>query len=191
MSEARSPITSTATLLDFFRQELELAGRMLGVQTSDETRAYVIHMLDGYTRTTPTNTAQLGFDRAAALMLSDAVYSAGEHRIEAYRQLGDACLYNCGFFLARLTRRHMRVEYYQQIGRAAYDRLSALFAAKPGGDLFGAIFDELAAQFEVMTKVLQQMSASFSPQGRAQQALLQHAEQHAWVLSAPTDKLKL
>lgn len=194
MSQEKSPITNTATLLDFFRQELEAASLELGVKTTEETQAYLIHMLDGYTKPQHDRLGQLGFERAAALMLSDAVYSQGERRIEAYRQLGDACLYNCGFFQERLTRRHLRVEYYHQVGRTAYRRLAELMGLKPNGDLFHHIFGELAMQFELLAKALRQMASSFTSDGRAKlmwervqqehpQALLSMAPLHLHKLS--------
>lgn len=178
MSQDKSTITNASTLLDFFRQELEAASHELGVKTTDETQAYLIHMLDGYTKPEQSRLGQLGFERAAALMLSDAVYSEGERRIEAYRQLGDACLYNCGFFQERLTRRHLRVEYYQQVGRTAYKRLAELMGLKRHGGLFHHIFDELAMQFELLTQALRQMASTFTSDGRARQLWERIRQEH-------------
>ena len=184
MTTTPPPILSATSLKDFFREELQAALERLGLKASDDAQAYLVYLLDGYTRLRPEQHAQLGFERAAALMLSDAVFSAGEHRLEAYRQLGDACLYNCGFFEARLTRRHMRPEYYHQVGRTAYTRLGELMSFKPQGQTLGQIFEELASKFEALTYALSQMASSLSAQGRQRALWDQIAQEYPGLASA-------
>jgi hypothetical protein len=76
-------------------------------------------------------------------------------RFHAYRQLGDVSLVVSGFFTPHIERERslVGVDYYVQMGSAAYD--SAATLAKPEG--FGDLLSELAAKFrrlvEVMTRV--------------------------------------
>lgn len=144
-------------LLAYFHEAFAQAAEETGVETSESTQAYIIHMLDGFTRLTPEASDELGFTRPAVIMLSDAVYSGGEQRIEAYRRLGDACLYNCAFFSRRLTRRGLKASYYEQVGRTAYKDLGHLMRGKRTGGIFTQIFGELADTFDGVVATLRRM----------------------------------
>lgn len=151
-------------LLAYFHEAFAEAAEETGVETSEFTRAYIIHMLDGFTRLTPEMSDELGFERPAAVMLSDAVYSGADERIEAYRRLGDACLYNCGFFAKRLTRRGLKASYYERIGRTAYRDLGHLMRGKRTGDgVFTQIFGELADTFDGVVATLRRMGHRREP----------------------------
>lgn len=139
-------IEQVASLLEFFRAELTLAFEQIGVETSEETEAYLVHLLDGYMRL-DGKADELGFDKPAAMLLEEAMHSAGDRRIEIYRRLGDASLYNCGFFEERLARR-VGPAYYQRIGRAAYKSLEEMMCFKQPGGVFHAIYTELAEKFD-------------------------------------------
>lgn len=150
-------IEQVTSLVEFFRDELILAFERTGVETSEETEAYLVHMLDGYMRLDPESADEVGFDRPAALLLEEAMYSAGERRIEIYRRLGDASLYNCGFFSERLTRR-VSPAYYQRMGQAAYKSLEELMLFKQPGGIFHAIYNELALKFDQIVDAFKVLS---------------------------------
>ena len=176
-----SPIAAATNLMDYFRQELQRAFTMLGLQPRVETEAYLVQLLEGMTRLKPGDASALGFERPAALMLGDAVFSGAEHRVEAYRKLGDACLINCGLFAARLTRRHVSERYYHQLGREAYERVGAMMERKQPGGVFSLIFDELAQQFEGAVLAVRQLTQPGHGWDDAQLAL----ERLAWGMVIP------
>ena len=80
--------------------------------------------------------------------------SPGERRLEAYRRLGDASLFNCGFFSEHLTRRTVGAGYYRQVGQVAYKSLSDLMVSKDSGGIFQQIYRELAGRFDGFVEVL-------------------------------------
>ena len=147
---------STSSLTEFFAEELDNELARLGLDVNDETRAYLTHLLDDWTRLTPAQEQELGFQRPAALMLSDALEARPGTRIEAYRKLGDACLYNCGFFRARLTRRSISASYYEQMGQGAYHRVADLLAWQ--SNALGQLFVELARSFEGLVRALRRLA---------------------------------
>ncbi len=172
MSHDSPWIDPVDNLLAYFHEEFSQAAQETGVETSEFTRAYIIHMLDGFTRLTPEMSEELGFTRPAAVMLSDAAYSGGEQRIEAYRRLGDACLYNCGFFAKRLTRRGIKASYYERIGRSAYQDLGHLMRGKRTGGVFTQIFGELADTFDGVVATLRRMGRTRDQEARASSVIL-------------------
>lgn len=154
-------IEQVGSLLEFFREELTLAFEHTGVETSEETEAYLVHLLDGYMRIDPESADELGFDKPAAVLLEEAMYSAGERRIEIYRRLGDASLYNCGFFSERLNRR-VGPAYYRRLGRTAYQSLGDMMGYKQPGGVFQAIYDELATKFDNIVDAFRMLSGTGS-----------------------------
>jgi hypothetical protein len=152
-------IEQVASLLEFFRDELTLAFEHTGVETSEETEAYLVHLLDGYMRLDPDSAEEVGFDKPAAVLLEEAMYSAGDRRIEIYRRLGDASLYNCGFFAERLNRR-VGPSYYRRLGRTAYQSLGDMMGFKQPGGVFQAIYDELAAKFDNIVDAFRMLSGT-------------------------------
>ncbi len=146
MSEAH--IEKFNSLLEFFHDELSIALKETGAQTSEETEAYLVHLLDGYAKLSPETRDHIGFDKPAAQILDEAIHSDGERRIEIYRALGDASLYSCGFFEARLARRSLSPSYYRRVGRTAYSSLTDMMEFKQPGGIFEYIFRELSAKFD-------------------------------------------
>ena len=156
MSERTYPlIDPSANLLSFFRGELTRACAAINLQITQEVEAYLVHLLDGFVRLKPEHHDHLGFHRPAALLLGEAAHTGSDRRVEAYRQLGDTCLYNCGFFEGHLTRRGVRPEYYHAIGATAYTRLADWMAFRQPGGVLASIFGELARKFDVLTRALQ------------------------------------
>ena len=157
MSDAHS-IEKVTSLLAFFHEELSLALKETGVETSEETEAYLVHLLEGYATLTPQQAEDVGFERPAAQILEEAVNSDGERRMELYRRLGDASLYSCGFFEARLARRSLSPTYYRKVGRTAYGSLTDMMTFKQPGGVFEFIFRELTAKFDEVVEAFRLVS---------------------------------
>lgn len=153
MKESQESIQCTSNLVNYFREELRLAFQRLGLRSSEHTEAYLVYLLENFVRFDPSLRQEVGFQKAAALLLCEAMSAPGEQRIEAYRRLGDASLFNCGFFDAHLVRRGVvSSRYYRDVGRIAYSQLSDLMLLKPTGKVFQQIYEELAAHFDAFVE---------------------------------------
>jgi hypothetical protein len=149
MTDSYTPkIEPVESLLGFFREELVAALDAQGVETSEETEAYLVHLLESYSRVDASKAEEVGFSKPAALLLEEAMHRSGEQRIEAYRRLGDAALYSCGFFEAHLERRGVGGDYYRRVGRTAYSSLTDWMNLKQPGGIFELIYRELTAKFD-------------------------------------------
>lgn len=157
MSETPA-IAEFTSLMEFFREELGYAFKQTGTTTSEETEAYLVHMLDGFGKLTPEMAPDLGFDRPAAYILQEAMNADGDRRIEIYRRLGDVSLYSCGFFEAKLQRSSVGTAYYHNMGRTAYGSLSTMMAFKQPGGAFDGIFKELSQKFDEVVSALRYLS---------------------------------
>lgn len=145
------------SLFEFFRSELNSAFDKLGLTTGDETEKYLVNLLENFVRLDNTNAEDIGFDQPAAYLLGDALNEGGDRRIEAYRRLGDASLFSCGFFEDHLEHRKevVPLEYYRDMGRSAYSNLESLMKHKAPGGAFHRIYDELTAKFDTFVEAFQ------------------------------------
>lgn len=164
MSDSHHSIHKVANLLGFFRTELVEAFEKLELTTSPETQTYLIHMLQGYARLDTQSAQELGFYKPAAMLLGEAMNSVGDRRIEAYRRLGDASLFSCGFFGKRLARAPVSADYYHKVGRTAYSNLGDLMEFKQPGGTFYVIFSELAQKFDKIVDALRHLSKTEHPE---------------------------
>ena len=154
MTDSQHSIQQVVNLLQFFRSELGNAFDKLGLTTTEETQTYLIHLLEDYVRLDEKKRQDLGFEKPAAFLLADALHTGGDRRIEAYRRLGDASLFSCGFFEEHLDRANslVPIDYYRDMGRNAYSNLQTLMKFKAPGGAFHVIFDELTRKFDTVVE---------------------------------------
>lgn len=154
MTDSQQSIQQVANLFHYFRSELVGAFDKLGLTTAEATETYLVHLLEGFVRLDEEKAKDLGFERPAALLFGEALNSAGDRRIEAYRRLGDASLFCCGFFEAYLNRPRslVDVDYYRRMGQNAYHSLQSLMEFKAPGGAFHIIFDELSDKFDTVVE---------------------------------------
>lgn len=153
-------------LTAFFAEQLTRAFDLLRLSPTHETLSYLLFLLERHVKLDHDDEEekrQLGFERPAAFMLGDAVEAPPSHRIEAYRKLGDACLYNCGFFDARITRRAVSASYYKRMGKDAYASVADLVQRSPGQSSLRQIFAELAEKFEGIVAAFKHLATGKDP----------------------------
>ena len=149
-------------LFDFFHEHVELAAR--GQEVSQDGVFYLSNLLVERGRVPEAPPA----DTLVELQL-EALHASRAKAISVWRELGDMALHVAGFFRGSLERRSVSPGYYEQMGAAAYGRLSTMLA-QPGGQLVGggrgidAIFAELSQHFarccQILRDVRQALQAS-------------------------------
>lgn len=162
MTDSHHSIQQVDDLFQFFRSELSEAFDKLGLTPREETQTYLVHLLESFARLDERSREALGFQRPAAFILGDALQSDGDRRIEAYRRLGDASLFSCGFFREYLDRNRsvVAVDYYRSMGRNAYAHLESLMQFKAPGGAFHVIYDELTDQFDTIVEAFRVLAGS-------------------------------
>ena len=162
MTDSHHSIHQVDDLFEFFRSELSAAFDKLGLAPRQETQTYLVHLLEGFARLDERSREALGFHKPAAFILGDALQSAGDRRIEAYRRLGDASLFSCGFFEEYLDRSRsiVPVDYYRSMGRNAYSHLESLMQFKAPGGAFHLIYDELTDKFDTIVEAFRLLAGS-------------------------------
>ncbi len=80
--------------------------------------------------------------------------SSGQVRVARLREVGDQCLLYSGLFPKRAERKLVRVSYFVDLGRSAYDELAHALARRSA-----EMYELLSAAFVVLMEVLQAMRA--------------------------------
>ena len=144
-------------LFDFFHNEVDAATDATGSEVSEEGVFYLTNLLVEQGRAVsargPSTLAELHIRAAKASRAT---------QIHNYRTLGDRALYVTGFFPESLSRKTVRASYYEDMGRAAYDRLAGLLGCEPSADEsghkgLGEIFAELSMSFHTCIEVLREV----------------------------------
>jgi hypothetical protein len=95
-----------------------------------------------------------------ALMLADASDAPSlEARNFALQRIGDVALFISGFFADGLASRAVDLDYYIHMGGSAYGSLSEEGRSTFRGRAFAETYSELAAKFQVLVDVLNEMRA--------------------------------
>ncbi len=181
MSSSHGTIQTVENVLEYFREELLTAFEDLDLEASHETEAYLVHLLEGFTRLSPESSQEVGFDKPAAFLLGEAMNTPGGQRIEKYRRLGDASLFNCGFFEGYISRRLVDAEYYQDVGRSSYARLTDLVSNRAPSSVFASVYEELTRNFDGMVEAFKHLGRSLSSDGmKVSRETVEIWDQQAW-----------
>jgi len=117
-----------------------------GVSLDEELESYLVFLLMRYTGKP---------ELAAKVMALDYLHgaqTAGSERREKMRDVGDQCLLYSGLFPKRAEKRRVRVSYYVDLGRTAYQNVAEAAQAA-----MAEMFTHLAESFVAMMDTLQAM----------------------------------
>ena len=134
--------TGTAEWQRLVREAEDRAAREL----DEELESYLVMLLGHSLREVD------GLSRVVALDYLQSLGADGRDRAAGLRDVGDRCLLTAGLFPHRAERRLVRISYFVDVGRSAYDQVAAQLS-RATADLFR----HLAAAFVPLMEVLQAM----------------------------------
>jgi hypothetical protein len=158
--ENRSLLAVTS-LREFFHDSVQTALRQQRVAVDDHTEHYVVNVLTMFARSeelfekTPEGVRL----RPLAHMLAEASEApTTQRRDETLRRLGDVSLFVAGFFAQSFARKLVDVDYHIAMGGRAYGTLAESMRGSLRGQVFAAVFMELAQKFQRLVDVLNEVS---------------------------------
>lgn len=148
-------------LQDYFRTSIDSVIVKQGVDVDPHAAHYVVNLLTLFSRSDefyePGDDYSL--HKPLALMLADAVDAATlERRNYALQRIGDVALFVAGFFADSLMTKAVDLDYYIHMGGNAYGSLSEEVRGTFRGNAFAPIYRELAAKFQVLVDILNEIS---------------------------------
>jgi hypothetical protein len=124
------------------------------VQPSPMAIAYLIELLDSRVRTAAPPADEAAEESTLAEALLAARLQAGIPRLRRLRNLGDRALFVAGFFGDSLSRSVVDIDYYGDVGRAAYANLAESLGRQVREKAWTGLYLELAQRFDEFVDVL-------------------------------------
>ncbi len=155
-------IRRVASLQEFFKDSVAEAMEKNGVAAGDHTAYYVVNLLTLFARSDSAFGNEPGprFQPLALLLADAAARDDARERNLVLQRVGDIALFVAGFFGDGFARKPVDVDYYIDIGGAAYGSLSSNVRGTVRGRAFGGVFAELAAKFRDFVDVLAEIRDS-------------------------------
>jgi len=165
VSESSSSI-AVMNLREFFHESVQQALHQQHVKVEDQTEHYVVNVLTTFARSDALyehngEGTQL---KPLAMMLADAVAApTTEQRQHTLQRLGDVSLFIAGFFAHSFARKLVDVDYHIAMGGRAYGALADSMRSRARGQVFSAVFAELAHKFQRLVDVLNDVAEMARP----------------------------
>lgn len=156
-------VLTVRNLTEYFRDSIENVIARQRVNVDPHAAHYVVNLLTLFSRS-----EELYEERGdsyglppLALMLVDAVdASSAKERSVSLQRIGDVALFVSGFFADGLADHAVDMDYYIYMGENAYGVLSEEIRGTSRGDAFADIYRELAAKFQILVDVLNEVRDS-------------------------------
>lgn len=162
-----SELLETRDIRSFFNKSLIDGIDRRNMEVRDDTVAYLTNLLTTFVRSdrlydwTPEGPALTPL----AMMYGEVVNTPSSlQKQKILQRLGDVALFVAGLFAESFQRKCYDVDYYIDMGGAAYGTLSESMECRPSGPLGALMFAELSASFAAFVQVLGEISDSTNPQ---------------------------
>jgi hypothetical protein len=158
-TEPNDRVLAVSSLREYFHDALQQALAHQHVAVEDQTEHYVVNLLTIFARSeqlfeqTPDGVRL----RPLVRMLSDALEAPTlVERDRHLQRLGDVSLFISGFLAHGFARKLIDIDYHIAMGGRAYGTLAT--AARGRRATLGRVFGELAAKFQPIVDVLNEIS---------------------------------
>ncbi len=117
---------------------------------NENTESYLVFLLMRYSQT-----ARL-MESVVSMDFLDSMNSSGRRQIELLRDVGDKSLLLCGLFPGMADRHHVKLDYFSDMGQAAY-----LTAGELQDSALAELYFQLSNQFITLQQILQAMRSDY------------------------------
>lgn len=159
MSSGQSPLKLFTQPQEYFYELFSAALSRSKLKPQPETEVYLLHLLNQFISTDALYSRGKDGEykeEPLALLIKDALEAPEPSAQRSlFRHVGDVSLYRAGFFQASLNRKLVDLDYYIDMGGAAY-RQVAIRADEVDRK---KVFEELADRFSAFVDVLAEMSS--------------------------------
>jgi hypothetical protein len=154
-------VVRVRNLQEYFHDSIHDVVARQRVEIDPHAAHYVVNLLTIFSRSNELyeqHAEHYGL-RPLALMLAEAAETERpDQRSYLLQRIGDVALFISGFFSDGLAGKAVDVDYYIYMGGNAYDSLSEEIRGTFRGRAFAPVYKELAAKFQVLVDVLNEMA---------------------------------
>ena len=117
---------------------------------NENTESYLVFLLMRFSQTTRLMESVVAVDFLASM------HSSGRRQVELLRDVGDKSLLLCGLFPGMAEKHHVKLDYFRDMGQAAY-----LTAGELQENTLAELYFQLSNQFTTMQQILQAMRGDY------------------------------
>jgi len=151
-----STVIVSANLGEFFRDEVEIAKKSIGVELCEHTEYYVVNLLRHYCR--PGENVSFPGDEPLALLYKRGVEAEELDKIQIFKNLGDVSLYAAGFFTDFIESSAVDMDYYISMGGGAYGSLSDIVSQQRGQSVAAEVYGRLSEKFAELVELIMEVA---------------------------------
>lgn len=118
----------------------------------ENTESYLVFLLMRYSQNSKL------IESIVALDFLESAHASRHRQVELLRDIGDKSLLFCGLFPGLARKRHVSIDYFCDMGQAAYLSAGAL-----GLGQFTELFQVLGSKFRSLKEILQAMRGESGP----------------------------
>jgi hypothetical protein len=142
---------------EYFQDSVQTVLAQQRVKIADDTLVYLVNLLTGYLR------AEALYDdtpdgrqiKPLVRLLAEALEApSAQDTNRALQRLGDVALFISGLYATSLERGLVNIDYYIAMGGNAYRSLAGMLRGTFRGQVFIAVYSELAEKFPQLVDVL-------------------------------------
>lgn len=146
----------------FFGEVIRETMERTAVSASPHCERYLVELLVDFGR---PGAALASLDKPFGVAFLEAARASGPQQFEKLRVIGDSALYHSSFFADSFRRRGVELRFVTGLGAAAYDRAASTLTSLSLEGKRCDIFDELAANFNRLVRLLTQVSDTLYANG--------------------------
>lgn len=150
MSNQERPIQFLVSSKDYFHEVLSEGFESRRIKTHPAVQHYLVNLLEHY-----LDAKNLDPETTLAEMYLQASNLDAVNRISLLKQLGDRSLYISGFFGDSLNKKLVDVDYYANLGGAAYSSLASVTKEDVTAKVYKTISERFLDFVDVLTVVSQ------------------------------------
>ncbi|KTC65702.1 Uncharacterised protein (plasmid) [Legionella adelaidensis] len=117
---------------------------------NENTESYLVFLLMRFSQKTKL------LESVIALDFLESMHRTGRRQVELLQEVGDKSLLFCGLFPGMASRRNVSLDYFSEMGQAAYLTVGDLHAKE-----VAKLYYQLSKQFLTMQQVLQAMRGEY------------------------------
>ena len=153
-------------LREFFHDSVQNALRHQHVAVEDQTEHYLVNVLTTFARADALyeqTSSGLQLKPLAGMLAEASEATNPELQRQSLQRLGDVSLFMAGFFAHSFARKLVDIDYYIAMGGRAYACLADSLHGRMRSAVLAAVFAELAAKFQRLVDVLNDVAEMARP----------------------------
>ncbi|MGC3979631.1 MAG: hypothetical protein QM808_00040 [Steroidobacteraceae bacterium] len=166
ISNDSSPAIAVMDLREFFHDSVQHALHHQHVAVDDHTEHYLVNVLTTFARTEalyqPTE-AGMQLKPLACMLAEASAAPSSEQQRQLLQRMGDVSLFMAGFFAHSFARKLIDIDYQIAMGGRAYACLADNLRGRMRGVALAHVFAELAAKFQRLVDVLNEVADMARP----------------------------